>query len=173
MLILIIIICMFLLAIAWQDFKYRAVYWWLFPLLFVALGLWQYFLQNSGVLSDKIFYNNSFIAFQLLFIWAYLSLKEHRAVNIFKGYFGLGDLLFLISISVYFSFLNYAVFYLSSLFLVIVFSLVKNMLAKKEDIKIPLAGYQAILVMICILVDEFFLKINFGSDVWLVNYLSL
>lgn len=162
-----------LMFIAWQDFKFRAVYWWLFVVLLIALmemkiiqGDWQSFFYDLTC-------NVMFLGTQLLFLTFYFSIKEKRLVNIFNGYFGLGDLFFLLSITTYFSFFNYVVYYLISLFAVILMSIVIQVLVKKPNPKIPLAGEQALLLMVFMLVDGFLEKVSLTSDLGLINYFSL
>jgi hypothetical protein len=161
-----------LVFIAWQDFKYRAVYWWLFVVLLIALtelkimqGNWQSFFYDLKC-------NLMFLGVQLFFLTGYFSLKEKKLVNIFNGYFGLGDLFFLLSISTYFSFFNYVFFYLISLLVIILVSMTIPFFVKKPDPKIPLAGEQALLLMGLMLVDASLETLSLTKDLGLVNYFS-
>lgn len=161
-----------LLFMAWQDFKFRAVYWWLFPLLLMALAVVKVKESNWSSLGNDWLYNGLFLGVQILCLTLYFSIKERRWVNIFKAYFGLGDLLFLCCISVYFSFLNYILFYIVSLFAIILMTLLTQVTAKKTNPKIPLAGWQAMLLLVFLLADRYNGKIDFTTDLALVNYLG-
>lgn len=170
MLLLTIATIAILVFIAWQDFKYRAVYWWLFPLLVIALAI-----QHSGSLGWQEVvragsYNLLFLFLQLAFLTLYFSLKQKRWTNIFDGYFGLGDLLFLTAVTVYFSLYNYILYYAISLLLVIAISLVVAVATRKKIGKIPLAGYQA-LFLVAVMIAAEFLTVNWQSDQWLTKYL--
>lgn len=160
-------------CIAVQDFKLRAVYWWLFLLLLAALAQAKFIQTNSQQLIHDFATNVVFLSAQLLFLTVYFSLKERRMVNVFNSYFGLGDLFFLFAICCYFSFFNYILFYLLSLFLSIVISLLLVPIVKNMSSKIPLAGIQALFLMAFLTVDYFNDKVNFTSDVYLLTYLGL
>ncbi|MBB2145779.1 hypothetical protein GM921_09795 [Pedobacter sp. LMG 31464] len=162
-----------LLTIAWQDFKFRAVYWWLFVFLLVALGALKLMQSNWQVLLADMKYNLMFLGSQLFFLMLYFSIKEKKMVNIFNGYFGLGDLFFLLSIATYFSFFNYVVYYLISLFAVILMSITMAFFVEKSNPKIPLAGEQALLLMVFMLLDGFVEKMDLTTDLGLINYFNL
>ncbi|MGM9475195.1 hypothetical protein ACS5PU_02150 [Pedobacter sp. GSP4] len=160
-----------LAAMAYQDFRYRGIYWWLFPVLLFLIIAEAYL---GGTVADRIRYaaaNVSFILFQVLLLSAYISLRVGRLTNIFNGYLGLGDLLYLLCISPAFPFLNYVFFYVASLMLVILLSLLFRKTAKVNGSKIPLAGYQALLLMLVLTVGHFSTAFDFRSGVSLFNLL--
>lgn len=168
-----LIVLMTCLFISVQDFKFRAVYWWLFPLLFFALGLLTYDRTGANQVTTNLFANFGFVFLQLLLLSIYFSVKERRLVNIFAHHFGVGDLLFLLSVTVYFSLFNYILFYVTSLIMVIAFTLILNQLVKKTNPKIPLAGEQALLLVLFMAIDWFSPSINFSADLWVVNYFNV
>ena len=161
-----------LVLITYQDFKLRAVYWWIFPLLLISLCSYKSMETGGRQMLDDLLHNISFLGSQLLFLIGYFSLKERKWVNIFEHYLGLGDLFFLISITVYLSFLNYVLFYLLSLFAIVFFTVVTHAFIKNRNPKIPLAGYQAALFGILILADQLSTDINILSDLGLVKFLN-
>lgn len=160
-----------LLAIAYQDFKFRAVYWWLFVLLVAGLSALSFVETSGSLIASHLLYNCSFLGVQLLFLTLYFSVKQKRLVNIFAEYFGLGDLLFLLSIMVYLSFLNYLFFYLFSLLVVIVVSIASRAFSKNANPKIPLAGEQALMLLVFMLIDIWSNQIDLTNDLWLTAYL--
>ncbi len=170
MLYLQIFVCAILVFIAWQDFKFRAVYWWLFVLLLSALAAAKWMQGDWQLLQHDFTINGIFLLAQIMFLHLYFSLKERKLINLFNGYFGLGDLFFLIAIAAYFSFFNYLLFYLSSLLIVIIFNIALSYTAKTRDQKIPLAGKQAILLCLLLIVDQFNPQVNFTQDAWLTHY---
>ncbi len=160
-----------LIAMVYQDFKFRGIYWWLFPLLLLLFVLdailRSVFVSTISAAGSNVF----FLAVQVLLLSGYVSLRQGKLTNIFKGYLGLGDLLFLLCISFCFSFLNYIAFYLLSLLLVILLTLVFNGRGGAKKQKIPLAGYQALL-LILLMCSRYFIKgTDFRSDIMLLNLL--
>jgi len=165
-------IFMVLLGMLYQDLKYRAIYWWLFPILSLLLACRSLeAITLSGILKQAL-QSAIFLLLQFTALTVYLSFKERKLTNIFNGFFGLGDLLFLVSITFGFSFLNYILFYLSSLTLIILFTAILNNINKKSTEKIPLAGYQALLAIVLMMIDMASPAIDLLSDRSLILMLS-
>lgn len=164
-------IMMVLAGMVYQDFRFRGIYWWLFPLLlmlFVADAvLRSVFVSTVSAAGGNVL----FLTVQVLLLSGYVSLRQGRLTNIFRGYLGLGDLLFLLCISFCFSFLNYIAFYLLSLMIVIVLTLIFSGRSRAEKQKIPLAGYQALLLILLMGARYFINGIDLRSDVLLLNLL--
>lgn len=136
------ILTIILLLIFYQDIKYRAVTWYLFPWLALSLvSVSQRFeLQNSLI-------NAGFVlsVFIILSIW--FSLKDGKIVNLFERHIGLGDLLFLISISAYFSIPAFFFFYLLSLVLIVIGHIIYTISKRSKPETIPLAGLQSLFLL--------------------------
>lgn len=162
-----------LIGLAVQDFKYRAVYAWLFLLLFVVLGCLKLLQGTWMAMFTDLAYNTAFLAAQILLLSVYFSIKYRKWTNIFKVHFGLGDLLFLFSIAVYFSFLNYVLFYLLSLTCCVLIGLLINVYVKSFKNSIPLAGMQAVVFALCLGFSLFNTKIVLTSDLGLVKLFGL
>jgi hypothetical protein len=154
-----------LIGIIWQDYKFRAVYWWFFLLLLIALGALKSIVVGLEAMTVDFGYNLIFLSVQFLLLSVYFCIKEKKIVNIFNGFFGLGDLFFLIGIAAYFSPLNYLAFYMISLFFVVVLNLAKGLFSTRT-LKIPLAGEQSILLIVMLLVTQF----NIITDTWLIHH---
>lgn len=150
MVVILILAVINLICITIQDFKYRAVYWWLFPSLMLLLSGFIYIKYSVEVLVDNACINTLFIGLQIIFLSIYFMVKKGKWVNIFKGYFGLGDLLLLLSICVYFNLKSFIWFYLISLLIIISISILNR---NKHEIKIPLAGYQALFLSFYLVLD--------------------
>ena len=163
-----VVLCLLMLSIFLQDLRYRAVHWWLFPLLLLC-GI----LAKGTIISlwmPDFFYNLGFCVLQLLLLTLYLSARQGRFVLIFREHLGIGDLLFLVAVGAYLSFLNFLLFYVLSLVLIALFELVKGYWAE-TDKKIPLAGYQGLLLVTAIAANEWFVfGISLTDDAWLLNY---
>ncbi len=162
-----------LLFLFYQDLRYRAVYWLIFPvlvLLLVAFTLTKSisgsFLLNSGL-------NLGFVFVQLLLLSLYFSIRNKRWVDITREYLGWGDVLFLICIAFYLSPLNYLLFYICSLLLVLLVSAASIWKRGAGEYKIPLAGLQALLFAVLVFTDWNTNQLNLQSDDWLITHLAV
>lgn len=153
----------------YQDLKYRGIYWWLFPLLF--FGLFAYSGFVSGWVNVLLFllWNSFFVLLQVFLLTLYISFRKWKLTNIFKGYFGIGDLLFLISIACAFSVVNYVVFYVVSLLLCIFITHLSKYAKMYSGEKIPLAGYQSLILIGVLLFDRFQSQWKMLSDFSMVS----
>ncbi len=144
-----VIIIVFAL-ILYQDLRYRGVHWVLFPLL-LAAGL---FLAYDRLLLSEIAYNLLFLLFILTALSLYLSIKFGRLINITKGFFGLGDVLFLIAIIPLFSFREYLIFFTLGTLAALLLHLLSAGIRKQKSI--PYAGYMAFAGALCVGFNDVF-----------------
>jgi len=159
-----ILIC--LLCIAYQDMRYRAVYWLVFPVLSVLLFYEkQLYIGVNDTLNDSV-YGSMFVGFQLFLLWAYFFIKYERPVNILQNHLGLGDVLFLLSITFYFSPVNFVLFYISSLIITLLYACTELYIFKRKELKIPLAGLQAIYFLLLLVLSVFYRDLKCYSDFW-------
>ncbi len=166
-----IAVYLILLAIFIQDLKFRAVYWWLFVLLFVALG--ALVLQHDiAVPLGNLTFNLIFFSLQLILLSVYFAIKHGKLVNITKQYLGWGDVLFLFAITAYLSFSSFVAFYVLSLLLIVFFELIRTTVTKQEVRKIPLAGYQSLLLAVLMLVNDCLYQLDLSNDQWLLPILN-
>jgi len=157
-----------LLAMAWQDFKYRAISIWLFVAVEGGLVCLKYQAVGMQVFWADVLINLCFLALQMGVLFGYFALKHRKWVNLFKGYLGEGDLLFLVLLASYLSFFNFLAFHISSLFLV----LLLGIYLRRKNPKIPLAGAQAFCLALMMLTDYFVQKIDLTQDFWLVSFFN-
>lgn len=160
-------ILIMLATVAVQDYRYRGVSWFLFPLLAIAalIGLWQD--ENLYFFMPLMMINLAFVLFLLAGLTIYFSLKNRKIVRIADVYLGWGDILFFVVLAVFFSPLNFLLFITGSLFLVSLIVAVSPRLSHN----IPLAGMQATL-----LIPPVFMKLTswdpgLQSDAWIVSLL--
>lgn len=167
-----IAVYLILLAIFYQDLKFRAVYWWLFVLLFLTLGgmVLQY---DLAVPLGNLSFNLIFFSLQLLLLSIYFAIKHGKLINITKQYLGWGDVLFLVAITAYLSFLSFVAFYVLSLLLIVFFELIRTAVTKQEVRKIPLAGYQSLLLAVLMLSNNCSYQFNLSNNQWLLPILNL
>lgn len=87
--------------------------------------------------------NIIFIGVQYGLLTLYLELRYKEGKLIFIKWIGLGDLLFFISVSIYYSFDEFALVYLGSL----LFSAILFICFKSRLKTIPLAGFSALFIL--------------------------
>ncbi|MDX2362478.1 MAG: hypothetical protein QNK23_16845 [Crocinitomicaceae bacterium] len=114
----------------------------MFPLL-----LGNSLLLNGAWMSMDTVYNLGFIVGNLSVLTLYLSLKHGQVINITKGFFSLGDILFLLALTPLFSFSIYIFFFTFGTFLVLFIHGAVNMVWSQKTI--PFAGYMGIPALIC------------------------
>ncbi|KIO75756.1 hypothetical protein TH53_18725 [Pedobacter lusitanus] len=163
MLVLSGVILIVLGIIAYQDFRYREVYWICFPLLAILFSIYKITTVGLSALLTDIIFTGGFLLLQFLILWLYFCIKYRKTVNLTNGYLGWGDILFLLAICFYLSPVNYIVFYVVSLVVSIVYALFTRLLSEKEELTIPLAGIQA-LIFALILIVERSARLNFYGD---------
>jgi hypothetical protein len=139
-----------LLIVFFQDWKYRAIHVLLPTLIFLSSYL---IVKHENKLSNKIILlNTCFFLITLSILTIYMSLKNKRFLNPFQNYFGLGDLLFYITITPLFNFKNYILFFILSMFFAIClqFALRKTM----KHNTVPLAGFSALFLFMILAMDS-------------------
>jgi hypothetical protein len=165
-----VVVC--LVVVIFEDFLYRAVHWIVFPVIFAAL-----FVLNfcNGILLPSVKEagaNVVFIAVQLCIVIIYLWVKEGKLRHTLTGYFGLGDLLFLVSVAGAFSVANFIGFYiLSLLFTLMIFAVV---VVVKRDTRyaIPLAGMQSVVFMAAFIASIFVPAIQLHDNSLMLSHLQ-
>jgi len=159
------IVLSFLFAVVYQDFTTRTIYAWLIPVLSVSLGILAY--QSVGWLFfDYLWKNAIFIVLQLFCLVLYFSIKHQQWTNITEHYLGWGDILFFVPMLFFASTLNFILFFIVSLFLVLSLYLVGNLIMSNKMKTIPLAGGQALCMMIALCTP-----LDLYDDRPLLNYL--
>jgi len=166
MVLLQILILVCLAFICYQDLLYRAVYWWCFPVLAILFGVLKYnILGIEQVLTDAA-YGLLFLSGQLFVLWIYFSAKHKKLINITDNYLGWGDVLFLIAVPFYLSLVNYMLFYVLSLILVLLYALTTAKLITNNK-HIPLAGLQAALLGVAMIIDFVVPNLALYDDNWM------
>jgi len=155
-----------LVMATYQDVKYRAITWYAFPLLAVAL-----FILNRELTITEIIINIGFIVINYSLASLIISFKEGCATNLLKAHIGLGDILLLLCLAFYFPPLNFFAFYLSSLVLIASGVGIYLVLQKPSQFTVPLAGLQSFLLAGFILASSM-LGISQNNVSWLNDFLA-
>jgi len=149
--------------IVYEDFKFRAVTWYLFPLLAVIILIENIVVYTSVMSWQNFIINFVFIIVQLIAVTLYLSMKNKKWIWIWEEYLGLGDILFLLVLCLFFSPLNLIVFYLSSLILTVIAVLLLRKIYPSFAV-IPLAGLQSGFLAALIIFNLLTSPMNFKVD---------
>jgi len=162
-----------LIALVYQDFKSRAISWFLIPLLFIGFVIKGVLSLEFEELATYFGINLLIVLLNLTGVIALVSIKEKKLTNIVDTHLGLGDILFFLVLTVVFSPINFVVFFIGSILLIT--SLYGVVIALKKDSKfpIPLAGAMSLLLIVCLLGDQFCFFFNAYQDVELVNNILL
>lgn len=149
-----IIAVIILLLVCIEDMRYRAVHWFWFPLLTVILLISKLADSSNSVYMNMLLpaaFNISFILIQFLLVTIYFSIKNNRLINITNGLLGWGDICFIASISFYLSPINFVLFYIVSLIIILIGWLLYSFFNQNKQQRIPLAGLQAVLFVFILL----------------------
>lgn len=168
MILLQIVMILCLAFICYQDLLYRAVYWFCFPVLAAVMFMLKYNLSGLEEALAQAGYGLAFLIVQLAILWIYFSIKKKTFINLTNDYLGWGDVLFLAAIACYLSPANYVIFYVISLIAVLLYTLTAALLSDKaRNPHIPLAGLQAALLVLMMLIDYVSPKFMLYDDSWL------
>ena len=137
------LIIFLLVIVVFEDFKWRAIHWFLPLLIFVASMVHV----NWGFVQAGL--NIALIIFQFAVLAGYVLIKD-RKMSLFRSYIGTGDLVFFIAVSPLFGLPLFVYF----LFCCYVFSLICHgiyLLINPNIASIPLAGYSSIVAVVFVL----------------------
>jgi hypothetical protein len=138
-----------LAIIVYQDCAARSVQWIYFPALALAGIISAY--SEPGMPWHWLFQpmiNLLFLSLQFGLLKIYYMIRHGRQHILINKKIGLGDLLFLAAAGFLFSPVNFAIFYLCSLLFSQVIWLLTGLIKLTSDPSVPLAGLQAIFLLI-------------------------
>ena len=165
--ILFFVIALILVLIAIQDFKLRAVSWFLFPILFVLCIIRSLNYIDIAVLLKNFSLNALFTVIQLGIVYIYFAIKKGKFFKTFKKAIGLGDILFFIIICLNFCLINYIVFQIISLLLILLsFGFLRLVNIAKRKL-IPLAGGMAIALLALFCLQDIIKILDLYNCAWI------
>ena len=128
------------LLIFWQDFKSRSIHVYLILFFAVLPVLFHFFVQPISLWG--LAFNWGFLA---VIIGLSMLLIRWRNQLSFSGMFGLGDVFYLMIVSVYFDFPDFVIWLNAGLISALSMHLISNRLSEryKKQHLIPLAGFLA------------------------------
>ena len=126
---------------AYQDFKDRAISWYL-PVLILLLGLIGAFVNETILWSDYLA-SLSFLILQIAGLYVYLAIKKKSIkINLTGDFLGWGDLLFFVAMIPYFGFKEYVVLLITGMVLSLLAQKIVQIFYRSESI--PLAGWLSV-----------------------------
>lgn len=137
--------------ILYQDYKDRAVWWFLFPFFAAIAGLLHFKESLSWMFLRSIIFNLA--AVTAIFTFAFLYARYKMKVNFLQEAVGAGDILFFLGLTGAFPSGTFVVILVFSM----IFSLVLHSFipGKQHNQTVPLAGY-ASLFLICVFMSSWF-----------------
>ena len=133
------LIIIVLIAIAYEDFKYRAVHiGWLSALILLSVCYTRYNFLETWL--NNTIANGLYIGLQIACLTLYFSIRNKQFINIFKTYLGIGDLVFMIAVCPLFNLNIFLYIFIFSLVIILLISLLWNKLRPNPNFTIPLAG---------------------------------
>ncbi len=168
-----IFLTLLLLLVIYQDFRYRGVSWFLFPVIAIISIIVS--LQNNLplILVKYSLINSGIILFQIAGLTLYFSLRLKKWTNITKTYLGWGDILFFFCITPLFSPVNFIAFMVIATILTLLISLSLQVLSKNRSLTIPLAGALSIVLVPFLLQLLWKSHFNLHNDLLLIQILNL
>jgi len=137
-----------LATIIYQDFRYREIWWFTPPLLFIGAFVykwqtlhWQHFL-----------FNFLFIGILIGFLVIYVRIR-FGSNNLFKEYFGLGDVFLLLAITPIFGFPFFIYFFTCATIISLIGHLGLTLFKMQKSI--PYAGYISVCTIAFLLLVHF------------------
>lgn len=148
-----ILICLVLLIIVFQDFKYRAVHWIMFPLLWILLVIDSVISLKLRDYISGTAINLLIIFIQVLILYTYYLLQGKNLKLIESRIMGAGDVLFIFIMAFAFTWTSFMFYYIAGLLFALLAWLIFRKLFKEQTGLVPLAGLLALYMIIIMLVE--------------------
>ncbi|PQJ15310.1 hypothetical protein [Aureicoccus marinus] len=136
-----------LLWLAYQDFKERAVWAMLFPVLALLMAIRLYHSTDLNVFLLYISMNSALVLLIIALLWGYT--RYIHKIPFLNHAIGAGDLWFFFVLALAFPTPIFVVLFSCSL----LFSLMLSVFLRVEKNRIPLAGFMALFVSITLILS--------------------
>lgn len=138
-----------LLAVVFQDLKYRAIHVVLPVLLCVAATARFLILEHSIF---ELLFTVAFLGLVMLGLFLYTAIKLKKISNPINSSIGLGDIIFFIAVIPLFFSTTYILFFSTGM----LFSVICHLLfTKNKEAHVPLAGYLSVYLILLTIVNFF------------------
>lgn len=168
-----IVLIILLLILVFQDFKTREIS------LLVLVGVFAcnlfIFLISPNVKEffHALYINILFLCFLFLALTIYVSFKEKKLTLIADKYLGWGDIIFLFTLSLSFSTINFIVFLVTSFVFTLVAYITLKLLKPNLKKEIPLVGFLAITLILVRISTWVNPQFTFYNENWLISFSNL
>jgi hypothetical protein len=158
---------LFLLVLIYQDFKAREISVWI--LIGILICNVAIFLNSPNLKEIFHFFciNILFLLFLFLTLTIYISIKEKKLVLIADKHLGWGDIIFMFTLSLSFSTVNFIVYLVVSFVFTLVGYLILKLISSNYKKEIPLAGFLAITLILLYIYHWFSASSPFYNEEWL------
>jgi hypothetical protein len=156
-----------------QDVRARAVSVLVFPALLLCLALLALVHRPLPAVLEAWGLNMLFLAAQIGLLYIYFLVTKRRMVAVVGSAMGLGDVLFWLVAAVLFPLPAFILFFLASL----LFSLALHFLLRLSfrnsySRTVPLAGFQALTLLLLLLGGQLYPEFNFHDDASVLEALT-
>jgi hypothetical protein len=164
-----------LTAIAYQDFRYRKISLYLFLALLFCIISTFFFSSVAGGHNSFLNIGINFLFVLLLLAGGgiYFFLTKRGAINIIDSYIGKGDILFLLIASLLLSPVNFISFCLVSFILTLLTLGTIQIIRRKDNSELPLAGVMSVVLLLCFLFNYRSGSFSFHDDSFLLSKLPI
>ncbi len=137
------------LIICYQDFRYRAVFWFLFPLLAIILGIIHYLQVEMTLFYGSLAMNFILVSVVLLVLYFYSRIIAKK--EFMNHSLGLGDILFFFVMGTGFPTTTFIILFTYAIF----FSLLTFLVLKpRMKVKtVPLAGLMSLFLIVVLSIN--------------------
>jgi len=116
-------------------------------------------------------FNLILVIVQLVSVGVYFLLRKKKYASLVDTVIGLGDIAFMVICTIAFSTANFLVFYVASLLIALVGTGLLRIL-KNDRTDIPLVGYMAFMLVVCIILKLSTTSFDFYNDAFLLNIIN-
>lgn len=160
-----ILICLVLLIILIQDFRFRSVHWVLFPTLFILIVTDSLLIFEIHNYLTSIAINLLVVITQGLLLAAYYKIQGINLKDLFKGKIGLGDILFILIMAFAFSWSTFLFYYIAGLLFTLITWIIIRSVNNLKSQFVPLAGLLALFMTLVMLADIISAEYNRFMDI--------
>lgn len=143
-----IAVIVILASILYQDFRYREIWWFTPPLLLIG----GFFYKWQTLNWEHFLFNFLFIGTLISFLVVYVRIR-FKSSNLFRDYFGLGDVLMLMSLTPFFGFPFFIYFFTASTIISLLGYLLVSLFKTQKSI--PYAGYMSLCTITFLLLVHY------------------
>jgi hypothetical protein len=161
-----ILLCVSLVAMAHQDLVHRAISWpWFIVVAFASFYIGQGTYVQWGI-------NLLFLLLQASILLLYLTFRYGRMVNPLRKHIGIGDLLFLVAIVPAFAPFNFMLFVIGSMTISLLFHWVaSHILEGYDNERVPLAGFMGLNMLVLLFVSRW-INFNWADDSYILKVMG-